>query len=539
MRFNLKTKLTLRRRAAAKPFWRLVAPVCLLMLAPIFTYTAVEIAGLNEREAIMQNLYQAQLSAILFSLNQHCWDVVNGWGNYLRAELQSNNQTPMAQPEIVARLTKVQQRYAVLDGVFLSGGGRLFLALSDSVAPQLGHAIQTIPRALAAGAEEIKKMQEQARKGYFRPAVLEIEIDSAKKDLLFVYSLQHENENERAPLGGFFFSAESFVRQVLSHKMAEFSSKNFLLAVKQAETGHLVFTTQNLANEIFEQEAPLWILPHTTLAIKLAGVSAIEIARSRTQRTLFLMLGIDLVILFAVILLLRVIWRETELARLKSDFVDNVSHDLRTPLGLIRMFAETLEMGRLAADEKKQEYYRTLVREASRLTRLVNNLLDFSRIEAGRKEYEQKTVLLPTLIKDALDSYRFHLQQRGFVLVEQIEPVMPPVTADAEAVTQAFLNLLDNAGKYSAQEKHITVALRREDEWAVVEVTDRGIGIAAKHLDKIFGKFYRVQTVGQETRGAGIGLALVQHVMQAHHGRVEVKSEPGHGSSFFLKFPLK
>jgi two-component system phosphate regulon sensor histidine kinase PhoR len=98
--------------------------------------------------------------------------------------------------------------------------------------------------------------------------------------------------------------------------------------------------------------------------------------------------------------------------------------------------------------------------------------------------------------------------------------------------------LLDNAVKYSAQEKHITVGLRREDEWAVIEVKDRGLGIAAKHLDKIFGKFYRVETVGHETRGAGIGLALVQHVMQAHHGSVEVSSTPGKGSSFLLKFPI-
>jgi signal transduction histidine kinase len=255
------------------------------------------------------------------------------------------------------------------------------------------------------------------------------------------------------------------------------------------------------------------------------------------------------VILIAVLLLARVILRETELARLKSDFVDHVSHDLRTPLSLIRMFAETLEMGRLASEEKRQEYYRILSRESARLTRLVNNLLDFSRIEAGRKEYEKKKADLSALIHEALDTYRFHLQQRGFVLDEKIDPEVPAILADAEAVTQAFLNLLDNAVKYSEQEKHIAVSLRRENNWAVIEVTDRGIGIALKHHDKIFDKFYRVEKVGQETRGAGIGLTIVQHVMQAHQGRVEVKSPAfpsdsltnggGRGSSFVLKFPLR
>jgi signal transduction histidine kinase len=538
MRFRAKTNRTVRQRHRSSSFWRMVVPVCLLILAPIFTYTAFELASSSEREHLIQNLYEAQLSAILFSVNQYCWDVVNGWGNFLRGELQTDGGLPASPPKIVAGLANVQQRYAVLRGAFATQANDLYLALPDSLATKRDQITQCISRALAAGAAEIEKMREQARKGYVRPAVLKLEIDSTDSQLLFVFSFDAENKNGSAQLSGMFFSSENFVQQVLRHKMAEFESKNFLLAVRQAGTGRMIFATQNLTNAIFEQEESLWVLPDMKLAIKLAGLSTAQIARSRTQRTLFLMLGIDAVILAAVILLLRIILRETELARLKSDFVDNVSHDLRTPLGLIRMFAETLEMGRLTSEEKRQEYYRTLSREAARLTRMVNNLLDFSRIEAGRKAPKPKKAALPALIKDALDSYRFHLQQRGFVLVEQLDGEAPPISADAEAVAQAFLNLLDNAVKYSAEEKHITVGLRREGEWAVIEVKDCGLGIEAKHLDKIFGKFYRVETVGHETRGAGVGLALVQHIMQAHQGSVEVSSTPGKGSSFLLKFPF-
>lgn len=538
MRFRTKIKNPVRQRRRASSFWRMVVPVCLLILVPIFTYTALELASLNEREHLIQNLYQAQLSAILFSVNQYCWDVVNGWGNFLRAELLADGEPPTSSSQIAARLANVQQRYAVLKGAFVAPVDHLYLALPDSMAAKRDQITRSISRALVAGATEIEKMQEQARKGYSRPAVLKLEIDSTDSKLLFVFSFEPANKTGPAYLGGLLISSENFVRQVLRHKIAEFESKNFLLAVKQAGTGRMIFATQDLANVTFEQEEPLWVLPDMKLAIKLAGLSTAQIARSRTQRTLFLMLGIDAVILAAVILLLRIILRETELARLKSDFVDNVSHDLRTPLGLIRMFAETLEMGRLASEEKRQEYYRILAREAERLTRMVNNLLDFSRIEAGRKVYEPKSVALPALIKDALDSYRFHLQQRGFVLAEQLDDGVPPINADAEAVAQAFLNLLDNAVKYSAEEKHITVGLRREGEWVVIEVKDHGIGIAAKHLDKIFEKFYRVETVGHETRGAGVGLALAQHIMQAHHGRVEASSAPGKGSSFLLKFPI-
>jgi two-component system phosphate regulon sensor histidine kinase PhoR len=466
------------------------------------------------------------------------WDVVNGWGNFLRAELQTNGGLPTSPSPIADRLEKVQQRYTVLSGAFTAQANNVYLAMPDSMATRRDHITQIISHTLSTDSAEIEKMREQARKGYFRPVVLKLETDSTDTKLLFIVSVESENENGAARLGGLLVTPENFVQQVLSHKIAEFGSKNFLLAVKQAGTSRIIFATQDLTNVLFEQEAPLWVLPDMKLAIKLAGLSTAQIARSRTQRTLFLMLGIDAVILAAVILLLRILLRETELARLKSDFVDNVSHDLRTPLGLIRMFAETLEMGRLASEEKRQEYYRTLAREAARLTRMVNNLLDFSRIEAGRKAYEPKSIELPALIKEALDSYRFHLQQRDFVLVEKINDNVPPISADAEAVAQAFLNLLDNAVKYSAQEKQITVALRRENEWAVIEVKDRGLGITAKHLEKIFDKFYRVETVGHETRGAGIGLALVQHVMQAHHGSVEVSSTLGKGSSFLLKFPI-
>ncbi|MGH7496476.1 MAG: sensor histidine kinase [bacterium] len=537
MLFTAKTNPTNRQRHSARPLWRIALLVILLLLIPLFTYTALEISRTNEQETLLQNIYEAQLGAMLFSVNQYCWDVVNGWGSFLRAEISGGSGVPASSAHLAARLSNVQQRYPALAGAFCLEDGQIYLALSDSLKPRHHQVKQHIQNLLTAGAQGIEKMRAYASKGYDRPIVQQLHLDSTRQHLLFVFSF--ESGSAPPSLGGFFFSSESFVQQVLQPKISEFASQNFLLAVKQSGTNRIFFAEQEVAHETFEQEEALWVLPDMKLAIKLTGTSAAKIAAGRTRQTMFLMLGLDAVILIAAGLLLRVILREAQLARLKSDFVDHVSHDLRTPLGLIRMFAETLEMGRLASAEKQQEYYRVLSRESARLTRLVNNLLDFSRIEAGRKEYDKKPVALPALMQEALETYRFHMQQRGFALIENIEANVPPIVVDPEAVTQAFLNLLDNAIKYSEQEKHVTVSLGRAGNWAVIAVADRGLGIAPKHHDKIFGKFYRVEKIGQETRGAGIGLAIVQHVMQAHGGRVEVNSEPGKGSSFVLKFPLQ
>ncbi len=517
-----------RPRTLGARLWFLVG---LLLCLPVISYTALELTRLNEQEALIEDLYRAQLGAILFSVNQYCWDVVSGWGNSLRTELAAATHSKTERVQM--SLMRVQQRHEPIQIAFAYAQKRIVLALADSLAPQREQLAARIAETLARHMRETDKMLEHASKGYVRPVVLELAPTSrGNETLILVFAGEEEN------LEGLLISTASFVRQVLRPKISEFESRNFLLAVKRTDDQSILLATNAAAREAFEYEEPLWILPNMTLAIKLQNTSTAEIAATRTRRTLWLMLGVNVIILTTIALILRTLFREAQLARLKSNFVDNVSHDLRTPLGLIRMFAETLQMGRVPSEEKKQEYYGVLARETERLTRMVNNLLDFSRIEAGRKVYDSKAFNLTAVIAEVLNSYRFHLEQRGFTLVQKLSPEMLWITADVEAVSQAFVNLLDNAVKYSDEHKHITVALYRDENWAVLAVTDRGIGIDAKHRHKIFDKFYRVETVGRDTRGAGIGLALVQHVMVAHNGKVEVQSELGKGSSFYLKFPI-
>lgn len=265
-----------------------------------------------------------------------------------------------------------------------------------------------------------------------------------------------------------------------------------------------------------------------------------DVNRWRTW-TLCLIGFIDLMLGAGLYLIYSNVRRELHLSRLKSDFVANVSHELKTPLALIRLFAETLEMGRVPGEEKAQQYYRVINKESQRLTQLINNILDFSRIEAGRREYRLAPADVSRIVNEVVEAYRFQIEQQGFTLEVEVEEGLPRVTADKEALAQALLNLMNNALKYTRDEKYLKLEVaRRGDEQVAVSVTDRGIGVAKGEQKKIFEKFYRAEdSLVHETKGSGLGLSLVQHIMEAHGGSVEVESTPGKGSRFTLVLPVE
>jgi signal transduction histidine kinase len=235
----------------------------------------------------------------------------------------------------------------------------------------------------------------------------------------------------------------------------------------------------------------------------------------------------------------RLVRRETETARLKAEFVANVSHDLKTPLSLIRVFGETLEMGRVTDEATRHEYYRVITRESERLSRLIENVLDFSRIEGGRRTYDLVPVSVEPLVRDTVESFGYVLAQQAFKVDVAVEAGLPEVPMDADAVSQALGNLIDNAIKYSEARKVLTVEAAVRDGTLALTVGDEGIGIPPEEQGRIFDKFYRVgRSETQSRRGSGVGLALVRHVAEAHGGRVSVDSRPGEGSRFTLWLPL-
>jgi signal transduction histidine kinase len=276
------------------------------------------------------------------------------------------------------------------------------------------------------------------------------------------------------------------------------------------------------------------------LGMKLRGTTLAAMGQ-RFMRSSFLILGgLSLLLAGGILLTYRNVSKEMALARLKSDFVSNVSHELRTPLSLIRLYAETLEMGRLPNPGKQQEYFQIIRKESERLTGLINNILDFSRIEAGRKEYDFRNTDMGELVRNTLESYRYQIEQNGFAFEEKIAGDLPPVAVDREAIARSLLNLVNNALKYSQENKYLGVNLYRDNGAVKLEVVDHGMGIPNAEQGKIFEKFYRVgNPLVHTTKGSGLGLSLVRHIVQAHGGEVWVESNPGQGSKFTIALPVE
>jgi signal transduction histidine kinase len=237
-----------------------------------------------------------------------------------------------------------------------------------------------------------------------------------------------------------------------------------------------------------------------------------------------------------VVLLLRDLSREARVNRLRADLVSSVSHELKTPITLIRLYGETmLDRTGLSAEDRR-EFCHIIVRESERLTRLVNQVLTFSRIERGAQVYTLTEGDLGSAITEIVNDYQEYLERRGFTIAQSLGESAPAVRFDETALSQAVLNLLDNAAKYSGSSREIAVRLRTCEGSVIFEVEDHGVGIPAAEQDKIFDRFYRVSN-GSGKGGYGLGLFLVRHIMDAHRGRAEVQSEPGRGSCFRLVFP--
>ncbi len=258
-------------------------------------------------------------------------------------------------------------------------------------------------------------------------------------------------------------------------------------------------------------------------------------ARTRT----YLLLALFVTALGGALWLWRSVSREAELADLKVDLVSRVSHELKTPLALIRMYGETLGMGRARDSDQAMHFGGIIARESERLTALIQRILDFSRQQAGTLSYEAEDIDLGELLRSVTEAYSPHLEARGATLIDSL-PLGIHVTCDANACESAIVNLLENAAKYGpedAADHEIELELRRRDGMAVVEVRDRGRGIPPGEEEHIFDGFYRASNSG-EVRGAGLGLSLVRHFAAAHGGTIDARHRAGGGSVFRLQLPL-
>ena len=280
-------------------------------------------------------------------------------------------------------------------------------------------------------------------------------------------------------------------------------------------------------------------LPHWEAALYLMRPQQLQENARSVRRTLLLLIAAALAaIAFGGWAVFADARRQMALAQKKTDFVSNVSHELKTPLTSIRMFAEMMQSGN-AAEEKRPQYLRIIVAEAERLTRLINNVLDFARLERKQKRYDFHRLDLHEVLARTWEGHELHLREQGFATRWEAAPPPYPVRGDDDALAQILVNLLSNAEKYTVERKEIEIHSYLANDSVHVSVLDRGSGVPRGEEAKIFEAFYRAHdSLASGIQGSGLGLTLAQRLAKEHGGEITYQAREGGGSNVTLSLPL-
>ncbi|GJQ63344.1 MAG: hypothetical protein SCALA702_23970 [Melioribacteraceae bacterium] len=498
-----------------------------MILLPSVFFTIVQLNSMNETEKEIELIYKNRLNTVVFSVNQFSEDLVNSWKSVINSAI--------AAPEEQANTkisTLVNNESSISALIFAGSNGEISNSFISEGITDITDAI--VRELLANNAKIFNRLRTYKVEEYFKNEPLGNITDNISA-LVFLTN----SDIARYESVILLIDADEFVRGLLSPKIQEISGQDLQISVTRGSGGSVITSTNDANPRDADLSDDLWLLKDYNINISIKGVSIDDLVSARLYTNLGLLLLLNIFITGGAVFLYVSVKKQVEITQIKSDFVSNVSHELRTPLALISMFAETLEMGRVRSEEKKQEYYTIINKEAGRLSRIVNKILNFSRMEAGKRTYNFSQNNINHLIDEILFTYSFHLKNKGFEYTFSKDETLPYQECDGEAITEAVINLIDNAIKYSSDKKKIEILTFRDRDNVAVSVKDYGIGIADKDKKQIFEKFYRVSTgLVHNTKGTGLGLSLVKHIVDAHRGEIVIDSEPGKGTNFTIVLPL-
>lgn len=512
-----------------KPIKKISLFLLIIILLPILFISIREILSFNEDENVIGEIYNKQLESILFSVNQYSEDVTRSWLVRYQSYI---DEAQGSEKLLKSKLKGLLDNNLALETVFYADslGNINFIYRLDENSSAAGQEISELKKVLGDSKRIIDRLFNYKSANYTK--IEPVVYSSAQKEIL-IFVLNNRN------IGGFIIDKNLFVTQNLSSVIQSIAKDEFAVSVFNSKSLQNIYSAEQTDARQFQQKKSLWLIPDYSLGIVLKGKTVESLVKERIFRNLIIIILLTVLMVVIAWIGYKNVRREVELAQIKSEFVSNVSHELRTPLSLISMFTETLSMGRVQSEEKRNEYYGIIHQETERLSKIVNKILNFSKIEAGKWKYNFTTVDLNSIAFTVFDNYKFHLQQNGFSFSfdKYKEPL--EIIADPESLSEAIINLIDNAIKYSGENKSVTLKTGNDDGHAFVEVMDSGVGISAEEQKKIFDKFYRATSDNvHNTKGTGLGLTLVKHIVDAHKGEIILTSEPGKGSAFRIIFKM-
>jgi two-component system phosphate regulon sensor histidine kinase PhoR len=506
--------------------------VLIIVLPPLF-FTTYEVGNYYRNEQLIDSIYTSQLESVIFSLNQYSDDILSGWARQLERDLQDGQRTDST------ILESFMENRSSVRMVFVSDSARSLLIQRGKTSEDGGLMDAGIFQDyLDENQPLVGRLEQYLTQGYRKMQPVDLE---GSKDGMILFAFSRSGKN--TGIAGLYFDPELFISENLGPKIQAVAQDKFYLSVFSKEEDAEIYSSEfyEVAEKNIEHKKTLWILPDYELGIELKGDTIDNLVSQRMWTSIWMILIVDAILIVAAIFIYRAIRQQMKLAQLKSEFVSNVSHEIRTPLAVINMYSETLEMDRVKTEAKKKEYYRIIQTETRRLSGIVNKILNFSRIESGKRDYSFQQTDINELINEIITNFEHHFKDKEVNYEFRPGKNLPPVSIDSEAVTDAIINLIDNGIKYSLQEKEITIYTEFTMNELRVAVKDNGVGIEEKHQRMVFDKFYRVTKgdLAHQAKGSGIGLSIVKHIMEAHGGDVSVSSTPGKGSVFMLHFPVR
>ena len=500
----------------------------LILILPISVFFIYQFAKLNESEKEINKIYLQQLETIIYSINQYSEDVMGNLANEIKIDLSILRETNNNKLEEFLNENSSLKAIIIFDKDLNS----TLIGYNPSLLDKK-KVLQDFEDKILNNSASIEKLENFLDVGYEK---MEAFGTFSEENLnLSVFAIKNRNENIK--FCGIVFEPYEFVRQNLVPKISQACGDEFILTVINDIDKSIIYSCDKVDSEQLTILKSLWVVPGFSLGIKMKSGNIEDLVIQRYYENLIVLGSLLIILIIGIGLIYRNIRKELALTQLKSDFISNVSHELRTPLSLISMYSETLVLDRLKDENKKKEYYSVINNETNRLSKIVNSILNFSKMESGTRKYNFSENNLVEINDEVFSTYDYHIKSKGFKYKIDTKGKIENIFADQDAISESIINLIENAIKYSSENKQFIIKIDQNKIGPFWEIEDFGIGISKEDQIKIFDKFFRVSTgLVHNIKGTGLGLTLVKQIMESHNGKVIVNSTVGQGSSFRLQF---